>query len=348
MQADPFVQAPMNLQNYNAYSYVLNNPLSYTDPSGYLFKGLHNLSKKINRQFISGAAKVFGAELVSIVGNMLTAFCGPAQAACAAAWNYEFTRAMGGSSSQAFKAGLTSAMTASIGGKDYGSVGSFVLQGLVGGVAAEINGGNFGHGFWAAGLNSAVGGSSYTSNPIANAAISAVVGGTISKITGGKFRNGAYSSAFSAVLTADWGEKVTLGSSYVGNLDKELESLSYEQKAENYKQNLKHFENGLKAVNEASGLDTPHNILVVDRSEINGALAAVKCSVLLGCGNDVYISEQYLQSGRSKYNNFLATAYHETLHFNDSRWNIWLTGSLERVGIVSARHQYIYRSKVIY
>ena len=25
-----------NLQNYNRYSYVLNNPLSYTDPSGVL------------------------------------------------------------------------------------------------------------------------------------------------------------------------------------------------------------------------------------------------------------------------------------------------------------------------
>lgn len=32
MQADPFVQAPGNLQNYNRYSYVLNNPMSYTDP----------------------------------------------------------------------------------------------------------------------------------------------------------------------------------------------------------------------------------------------------------------------------------------------------------------------------
>lgn len=38
MHADPFVQAPSNLQNYNRYSYVLNNPMSMTDPSGYFFK----------------------------------------------------------------------------------------------------------------------------------------------------------------------------------------------------------------------------------------------------------------------------------------------------------------------
>ncbi|MCC5807758.1 MAG: RHS repeat-associated core domain-containing protein [Opitutales bacterium] len=35
LSPDPFVQEPNNLQNYNRYSYVLNNPLSYTDPSGY-------------------------------------------------------------------------------------------------------------------------------------------------------------------------------------------------------------------------------------------------------------------------------------------------------------------------
>jgi len=35
LQADPIVQAPKNSQNLNRYSYVLNNPLSYSDPSGY-------------------------------------------------------------------------------------------------------------------------------------------------------------------------------------------------------------------------------------------------------------------------------------------------------------------------
>ncbi|TAL67817.1 MAG: RHS repeat-associated core domain-containing protein [Bacteroidetes bacterium] len=33
---DPFIQFPGNSQNFNGYGYCLNNPLKYTDPSGYL------------------------------------------------------------------------------------------------------------------------------------------------------------------------------------------------------------------------------------------------------------------------------------------------------------------------
>lgn len=35
LSADPHIQSPINLQSYNRYSYVLNNPLKYTDPTGY-------------------------------------------------------------------------------------------------------------------------------------------------------------------------------------------------------------------------------------------------------------------------------------------------------------------------
>ena len=34
LQADPFVQDPLNTQSLNRYSYVWNNPLNATDPSG--------------------------------------------------------------------------------------------------------------------------------------------------------------------------------------------------------------------------------------------------------------------------------------------------------------------------
>jgi len=37
LSPDKYVQAPYNSQNYNRYTYCLNNPLKYTDPSGELF-----------------------------------------------------------------------------------------------------------------------------------------------------------------------------------------------------------------------------------------------------------------------------------------------------------------------
>ena len=51
LSADPHIQFAGNLQNYNRYSYVNNNPLSFNDPSGYfirsIFKALKALFKKI-------------------------------------------------------------------------------------------------------------------------------------------------------------------------------------------------------------------------------------------------------------------------------------------------------------
>lgn len=39
LSPDPYVQSPMNAQNFNRYTYCLNNPLMYTDPTGYYHGG---------------------------------------------------------------------------------------------------------------------------------------------------------------------------------------------------------------------------------------------------------------------------------------------------------------------
>ncbi|MCO7224051.1 RHS repeat-associated core domain-containing protein [Pleionea sp. CnH1-48] len=40
LSADPFIQVAENMQNFNRYSYVLNNPLNATDPSGYFWQAV--------------------------------------------------------------------------------------------------------------------------------------------------------------------------------------------------------------------------------------------------------------------------------------------------------------------
>lgn len=68
LSADPYIQDPGNLQSYNRYSYVLNNPLAFTDPSGYF--SLRKLigfvsfgllgNSKVGRTIVTIGACVFG------------------------------------------------------------------------------------------------------------------------------------------------------------------------------------------------------------------------------------------------------------------------------------------------
>ncbi len=67
MSANPHIQAPMDTQSLNRYSYVLNNPMSATDPSGYFFKKLWN---KI-RPFVSA---IVGTALIYFTGGTASPF----------------------------------------------------------------------------------------------------------------------------------------------------------------------------------------------------------------------------------------------------------------------------------
>ncbi len=49
LSPDPYVQAPDRTQSYNRYSYVMNNPMKYTDPSGFFFKKIRRAVKRVFR-----------------------------------------------------------------------------------------------------------------------------------------------------------------------------------------------------------------------------------------------------------------------------------------------------------
>jgi RHS repeat-associated protein len=211
MQADPFVQAPGNLQNYNRYSYVLNNPMSYTDPSGYIFK-------KINKA-LGKFASVFGIALMFIPGMQAWA----AQSLLhAAATGFLVGGVSTGSLRGAMVGALTGAAFHQIGshfGSKFGDFSSATLgqqaqwagsHALAGGISSSLSGGKFGHGFFSAGFtkfamgNAGFNYSNQSSSAVAGRVlIAAMIGGTASVISGGKFKNGATTAAMAQLLNAE-------------------------------------------------------------------------------------------------------------------------------------------------
>ena len=67
MSVDPFIQSPTSTQSVNPYSYIMNNPLSGTDPTGYYAKitGSH-LKDKPNSGNSSGVAGISTSDLKSV------------------------------------------------------------------------------------------------------------------------------------------------------------------------------------------------------------------------------------------------------------------------------------------
>jgi RHS repeat-associated protein len=214
LQADPFVQAPTNSQSYNRYSYLLNNPLSYTDPSGYFFKYLF---KKLNK-VLGDFAPFVGFALMFIPGTQGFGWAitkgfvagGIATGSLKGALVGAFSAAAFYGIGQHFKglaaSNSSNAVTYNFGGNMLTSgqiAGQIASHALVGGVISVVNGGKFGHGFFSAGGTKGLGGAllpggeNLTNGEIAEGTIiSALIGGTASIISGGKFANGARTASF--------------------------------------------------------------------------------------------------------------------------------------------------------
>jgi RHS repeat-associated protein len=214
MSADPFVPDPMNAQAWNRYSYVINNPLAFTDPNGYCFLGLCGVGNAIsgairsigsvfNTQFLLGVLKI-GAVAVCYVTQGCAVFI-PLIAAVTSAVITGVTTgrldaalqagAIAGAQALAFQglAGATGVNPEFLSG---GYFGRAIGSALIGCGAAAASGGRCGAGALSGGISSLAGpitnGQGFAASLIANS----VVGGLASVAGGGKFADGAVTGAF--------------------------------------------------------------------------------------------------------------------------------------------------------
>jgi RHS repeat-associated protein len=167
MSADPFIQAPGSLQSYNRYSYVMNNPLNLTDPSGYrsIFQKLMHLGDRISSIGVSlGSPKLYhasvnflsgpgGYSLKSAALSYVSTYCVWASV-CNGAFQSALAKGYGASDGDAFKAGAIGFVSSELNniaggvGAEYGKFGwqHYLAHAGAGCVTSVAGGGKCGQG----------------------------------------------------------------------------------------------------------------------------------------------------------------------------------------------------------
>jgi RHS repeat-associated protein len=221
ISADPLIQAPNNLQSLNRYSYVMNNPLSYTDPTGYSWSKFRDkwlkpiaaiaISVYMPQMLVKTYGITAGAASFITGGIVGYAQTGTLQGAFMGAWTGASFHAAGGISDATLK----------------GAAQKMLAHAMVGGISSAANGGTFKSGFISAGLTAAATSAGLTedissalgggqASQAGNVIAGALIGGVASKASGGDFAYGAVMAAMQQVMNHGAHRRAAQARSYLG------------------------------------------------------------------------------------------------------------------------------------
>lgn len=195
---DPVVPGLGNPQGLNPYSYVINNPATFADPSGYFLSKLRKAVRRAVRHVGSTGRRVvrrwgrpIGAAIAAYyTAGAVSSWAYAAQTSSISISGPAFLTADGIAASGALGAAGTSSAIA--GGVAGGAVAGAIASGDLRGIAAgALTGGAM------AGIGAAAGGGYSTGRVLAEA----TVGGVSAEMQGGEFLNGFVTSGSLSSLT---------------------------------------------------------------------------------------------------------------------------------------------------